>query len=241
MHLFENYPELLAAVSGKEDGSCRVRLAGDATVDTAARENRKTFAQKIGVGYENIVSGDLVHGNTIAVVSKTDAGRVLAGVDGIVTNARGVFLSVTVADCLPVFLYDPVLGNIGLVHCGWRGLSKNIIESATAKMVLDLGSAPHNIRAAIGPGIGVCHFEVQNDVLEKFSKYRDRALKQEGGKTYLDLKRIAHLQLLREGILQDNIETSGECTHCLDSKYFSFRRDKPQVLETMMAVIGFKE
>jgi YfiH family protein len=241
MKVFEDLPEVVAVISEKDDGSCRLRPSGDAVVDAAVRENRRAFVQKIGVKYDSIVAGDLVHGNAVAVVSKADAGKIFAGVDGIVVNARGIFLSVTVADCLPIFLYDAKSKALGLLHAGWRGLEDTIIYEGVRKMVTELESTAPDIHAAIGPGIGACHFEVRDDVVQKFSEYNNAALLWREGKKYLDLKKIARHQLLHAGIPEKNIEMGDECTYCLSSKYFSYRRDKPEVLETMMAVLGIKE
>ena len=90
----------------------------------------------------------------------------------------------------------------------------------------------------IGPGIGPCHFEVQDDVLERFREFYEEALARRDGKTFLDLKRIARRQLVNLGLKEESIEASPECTFCLEEKYFSARRDKPGKTEAMVAVIG---
>ena len=174
------------------------------------------------------------------MVGKNDLGSIIPGADGLLARDAGIFLSITVADCLLIFLYDPKIRAIGLLHAGWRGLAEKIISSGVRKMISDFGNNLCDIRTEIGPGIGPCHFEVKNDVAGKFGEFSREAMAEKGGRKYLDLKKIARLQLLNEGIAGDHIETSGECTHCLDSKYFSYRRDKPENIEAMMAIFGIR-
>ena len=196
---------------------------------------------KIGIGSKSLVATDLKHGSAVRIVDSRDAGRVVPDADALLTKSAGVFLSITVADCLPVFLYDPVNNCVGLIHAGWRGLAKNIIPKTIQKMRSEFKSGPENVLVRIGPGIGVCHFEVKKDLLEKFKNLPAGASVKKHGKHFLNLKKIARRQLETAGLKKNNIETSGDCTYDLRSKYFSYRRDKPEFIETMMAVIGIKK
>src|SRR3989344_5286726 len=87
-----------------------------------------------------------------------------------------------------------------------------------------------NLLAGIGPGIRECHFEVQEDIARLFGT-KER---------FVNLGSIIQKQLIELGIKKSNIEDSGECTYCLDQKYFSYRRDKPAQVEAMIAYIGRK-
>ena len=169
-----------------------------------------------------------------------DHGAVIPKTDALITNTSGIFLSITVADCLPVFLFDPKTNSVGLVHAGWRGLAKNIIPLTIQKMADELKCNPANIRAGVGPSIGGCCFEVEY-VPAELNGFLPSALQQKNGKKYLNLKAIAERQLEMAGIVPSHIEISGACTFDLSEKYFSRRRDKPEILETMMAVIGIRK
>ncbi len=72
------------------------------------------------------------------------------------------------ADCVPIMLYDPIRGVVGLVHAGWQGTVKKIAEKAVEKMQSHFGSKPGDILAGIGPSIGPDHYEIQRDVKERF-------------------------------------------------------------------------
>ncbi len=193
--------------------------------------NRKKFFKKIGITPEAVVTVGSLHKNHVQTVSIGDAGRVLGNVDGLLTQAKDLYLTLTVADCLPVYLFDPENKVVGLLHCGWRGIVSNILEGGISNMVKEFGSLPQNILVGIGPGIAKCHFEVGKDVAEKL----------DSSEKFVDLKRIVKERLLTLGLDEGNMETSPDCTFCLVDKYFSFRRDKPQTPQTMVAVIGMKD
>lgn len=219
----------------------RLKATGNRELDKIVNKNREGFVDSLEVNNASLVCAHLVHGNQVQKVSHEEGGKIVKGVDGLITDEKGVFLSITVADCLPVFLYDKEKEAVGIAHGGWRGLSQNILEAAIQKMIQGFGSKTENIIVAIGPGIGQCHFEVEDDVLSNFKEYLPDALVTKGDKTFLDLKEIAKIQLMKSGVKDENIEISPECTHCLQEKYFSYRRDKPEIIETMMAVMGIMD
>lgn len=193
-------------------------------------KNREKFFNKIGVNPKSVVTMGSLHRSNIRVVGKSDAGKIIKNTDGLLTKEKNLFLSLSVADCLPVYLYDVKSDAVGLLHCGWRGIIADIIERGIKKMMLIFGSCPKNIQALIGPGISKCHFMVGKDVAEKFSSTSN----------FIDLKKVVREKLLASGLLSKNITTDNRCTFCLKNNYFSFRRDKPESPQTMLAVIGIK-
>ncbi len=233
--IFNQYKNVLAILSQKADGSMKL-----AARDKKILANKKRFFKKLGITDDLVVSAGLVHGHKIKIVFAKDRGKTIAKTDGLITADKNIFLALTVADCLPIFLYDFKKEIIGLIHAGWRSLAKGIISSAIEKFISDFGSRPQNILAGIGPGIGSCHFEIKEDVLNKFKEFLPAALIERKNKTYLDLKKIAVSQLLESNLLREHIEISPECTYCLNKRYFSFRRDKSDPLETMLAVAAMK-
>jgi YfiH family protein len=96
-----------------------------------------------------------------------DGALKLAG-DALVTNQPGLLLAVQVADCLPILLVDPQQRVVAAVHAGWRGTARRIAEKAVGRMRLEFGCEPGNLRAAIGPGIHRCCYEVGPEVAETF-------------------------------------------------------------------------
>jgi len=210
--IFDGYPELEYGVSEKSDGAMKF--------DSLKRESY-LFAP--------YVLAHVVHGTRVVVAHADNRGGVLPETDGLVTKENNIFLVITVADCFPVYFYDPRTKTIGLIHAGWRGISQNIVKE-TAKVLEKSSADVKNLLAGIGPGIRECHFEVQEDIARLFGT-KER---------FVNLSSIIQKQLIELGFRKSNIEDSGECTYCLDQKYFSYRRDKPAQVEAMIAYIGRK-
>ena len=201
--------------------------------------NRNNYFLKQEINPELVVSAEIVHGNQVVTVDYNDSGKIIQSADGLVSKNKEIYLSVTSADCLPIFLFEPKKEIIGMIHAGWRSLEKGILSNAIKKIV-ELGGIPKNILVGIGPSICQKHYEIGPEVAAKFVKYSE-ALKKENNRTYLDLGKIAVLQLLGLGIKKDNIEISSECTFELYGKYFSARRDQKKEIEAMIAIIGMKK
>ena len=237
--LFDRYPELVATISTKADGNCYFAPTGDAKTDAATPTNRASFLARREIPSDRVVSAGLVHGGQAHHASTANDGVIISGTDALFANERDLFLSITVADCLPVFLFDPETKTFGLVHAGWRGLVAGVIPNTVHGMIEKCGVQAESLLAAIGPGIGACHFEVKDDVAKQFAQFPDAVLRR-GDRTFIDLKAVARKQLLAAGIQQDHLETSAECTYDLQEQYFSWRRDKPPFKETMIAVIGLQ-
>jgi len=235
--IFKDYPDLVCVLSEKKDGS--MRLLGREKTNRKIRENRKRFLKKLGIEEGLVTSAGLIHGSKIKIITKKEAGKIIKNTDGLLTSERDLFLSITVADCLPIFLYERKKKIIGLIHGGWRSLAKGILFEAVKKINKELGGSPRDILAGIGPGISQCHFEVKNDVLERFnpSLLKNSTIRRQK-KLFLDLKKIAQTQLINLGLKKENIEINSECTFCLSDKYFSYRREKPKIPKTMIAIIG---
>jgi polyphenol oxidase len=229
--------EIKWGMSEKKDGS--MKLYFDDVLDEAALGNRKKFFSALGVDLNNVVSADLAHGNNVAIAEKTDGGRLIPNTDALVTKEPGMFLTVTGADCVPIYFYDPKFRVVGLAHAGWRGVVKNIAAAAIAKMKENYGSELADIRVFVGPHIRSHHFEVKEDVAKEFASYPDRIVKPEG-KILIDLGGVIKDQLVSADVNENNIEIDQTCTFCENEKYFSFRRDKPTKLQTMVAYIGIK-
>jgi len=178
---------------------------GDAGGDTAEHvaANRAPLAG--AAGGRTLRIAHQVHA---AAVATDDAP--LAEADGQVTARADVAATVLVADCLPVALAAP--GAVAMLHAGWRGLAAGVLRHGLEA----LGDGP--VTAAIGPGIGVCCFEVGDEVREAFSAHpaarRGRNV---------DLKLIARRELRAAGV--ETVADCGLCTVCEPDLFFSHRRD----------------
>lgn len=185
--------------------------------------------------------------------------------DGMVTSTPGLLLAVQTADCLPIILADPKRRAVGIFHAGWRGTVKRIVEKGVGQMRLLFGTQPRDLRAAIGPGIHGCCYQVGEEVREKFEfqfayasklfhevkesdpvreKYpllfltaRAPGHGELPKKIFLDLVEANRQQLLAVGVPQKNIEASVLCTSCRTDLLFSYRAEK-NVTGRMMGVVG---
>ncbi len=163
----------------------------------------------------------LTHTNNVVAVGKKDGGKLYEDTDGLATNEKGIWLALPVADCLPIIIYDPAGKAASLVHAGWRGLDSGVLENALRLMNEKYGSNLFDLKVKLGACICQKHYEVKTDVLERFVSY-PAAVLLENGKYYLDLRKVAVIQLLAFGIPLKNIEIDSRCT-LEDSELFSFR------------------
>lgn len=235
--IFKDFPELSIIISSKDNGPMKVRY--ELKNDSKTLKNREKFLNKYGLTTKIVVSGKLAQTDKVRIVGKNDAGTFIPGIDGLITSERNLYLSITIADCLPIFIYNTEKKVIALVHTGWEGLAKGIISNVINVFVEQYKSNPKKILVGIGPGIGVCHFEVKTDVLNKF-KSNHEAIKKRDNKTFIDLKKIAESQLLVLGITKKHIEISPVCTYCEEEKYFSYRRGRTDPLEAMIVLMGLR-
>jgi polyphenol oxidase len=137
--------------------------------------------------------------------------------DALVTNRPGLALSIRTADCYPIFLADARNRAIAAIHAGWRGTAAHIVAKTLERMTSEFGTTPSDVYAAIGPGIGVCCYEVGEEVARQFG-YDVR--------THLDLVSENRKQLETAGVPSQNIEALGVCTFCDAERFFSYRREK---------------
>lgn len=226
-------------LGGVSTGECHSLNLGFNRNDTweNVTENYKIITRQLGIDYKKLVFSNQVHEDKIAVVTAQDRGKGiiiesdLLGVDGLVTNERQVPIITFYADCVPLFFLDPVKKVIALTHSGWRGTVKQIGMKTIHTMKNKYSCKVGNILAAVGPSIGICHFEVDWPVAEEFYRvYQDEAErfieKKSNGKYHIDLWKANILQLKRAGIKDENITLAKECTYCNKHKYFSHRGDQ---------------
>jgi YfiH family protein len=198
-------------------------------------ENRRRAAAALGTDIGRLVVPRQAHTDTVAIVGTPDAGRGAlddAGApprtDGLATGAPGVTLLVQSADCPLILIHDAVRGAIAAVHAGWRGALAGIAGRAVAMLRERLGCDPADLRACIGPSVGPCCYEVDEDVAEAFARVNPAGLAclaRTGRRAVLDLRTLNASQLVAAGIRPDRIEVARVCTRCDAARFFSVRRD----------------
>src|SRR6202034_2413540 len=145
--------------------------------------------------------------------------------DALLSDRAGVRVGIKTADCVPILLVDPSIPAVAAIHAGWRGSAENIARAAVSELAARWKVNPGNLRAAIGPSIGVCCYEVGPEVARHFEAWSSATwnsdLRHARGPVHLDLRAINEAQLRAAGVA--DIWKSGECTFCLPGRFYSFR------------------
>lgn len=239
--LFEQFEDLLCAVSTRKGGTSSGLFSsqnmGNFQQDKPQNifSNRIRFYNRLNVPENAIVLPGQIHSSNCCIVnSAADA----PDTDSLITTTPGLFLGVQTADCFPVFLYSPKSKAVAVVHAGWRGVVSGIIPKTLSKMSGDLDVNISVLYAVIGPGLQKECFEVQSDVYNKFpEKYIFPHI--EHSKRYLDLSGFIRSQLIGQGLRDNNIYQSVDCTKCQAEYYYSYRRDGINS-GRMLGIIGLK-
>jgi copper oxidase (laccase) domain-containing protein len=176
--------------SKKIDGNMRLFIDENNTI---ALKNRQKFLAKQGIESNKTIAIDLVHGKDIGRIYHQQPG-IVPGLDGIVTGVPGIFLTITAADCLPIFIYDPVKRVVGLAHMGWRGAIAGVVPEIFRVLTGDYGCNPADIKISMGPHICVQCYEFSDEDAGPFHYIDDQrhgsCCVVRHGKFWLDLQNL---------------------------------------------------
>lgn len=185
------------------------------------RGEKRLLGSFTPVREDRIVFLNQVHGDDIIdIVSAPPANSVHAGdADAAVTSLKGLCLVIRTADCVPVFLMDPVRGVLGAVHSGWKGTRLEIARKTLEFMARRYGSSPADVSALLLPSIGPQSYRVNRDVFDLFDRGR---IETEDG-LYLDLWEHIESSLRGAGVPAGNILNPRICTMQRNDRFFSHR------------------
>lgn len=202
-------------------------------LDENVLKNHKIFAKAVGFPYENIVTTNQTHTTNVRVVTKEDCGKGItkdrdySDVDGLITNVPGIVLTTYYADCVPLYILDPVNKAIGLSHSGWKGTVNRIGENTLKLMNENYGTNPKDVICCIGPSICQDCYEISEDVanefINEFGKNNKILYNKGNGKYRLNLWESVKQVFLDAGVEYDNIYTTDICTCCNKDELFSHR------------------
>ncbi len=162
-----------------------------------------------------------IHGDDVIVaVNSPAACQACPDADAYITNERNLPIAIRTADCVPVFMYDPLHKVIGLAHAGWKGTVKGIAVKTLNILQDKFNSQGSDVQVAIGPCIRPCCYQVGAEFKEHFPQ----DITERNGHLYVDVAANNRRQLIEAGVSPANISDCGICT-CCDTNYFSFRRD----------------
>jgi YfiH family protein len=279
-------PWLVHGFSTRSGGFSRAYGKGDLNLGftkddsrVAVERNRAAFLRALGVPTRSAHAGKKIaepfwplvtlrqiHSDIIHHVESIPS-EPLAG-DGLITATPGLLLAIQTADCLPVILVDAKRHAVGVFHAGWRGTLRRIVEKGVGEMFRHFGSRPRDLKAAIGPGVRGCCYEVGEEVRTRFESQFAyaanlfREVKESDPvrekypllfltarapghsdlpkKILLDLVEANRQQLLAAGVPAKNIEASKLCTNCRTDLLFSYRAEHGKT-GRMMAVAGIRQ
>lgn len=200
-------------------------------------DNRRLLFQAFGISLEQSVWCKQIHADGVVVVGAEDAGRgsteedsIVEDADALVTDTPGLSLCVTLADCVPVVIFDPARRVVGLAHAGWGGTVSRISSRTVEVMRERFGCDPDAIVAAIGPSIGPAGYEVGEDVIEHARVgYGERAAEilapAPGSKAIFDLWTANRIDLEGAGVSAERIEVSGIASDERLDEFYSHRHE----------------
>ena len=253
-------------------GDLNLGFTKDDTRDAVER-NREVFLTKLGAVTRRrkgqrlwpLVTLRQIHSDIIHNIEDIPS-EPLAG-DGMISSTPGLLLAIQTADCLPVIIVDTKRHAVGVFHAGWRGTVKRIVEKGVGEIIRCFGSRPQDLKAAIGPGIHGCCYEVGEEVRTKFESqfgYAGRLFREVKEsdpvrekypllflsarapghgelppKIFLDLVEANRQQLVATGVPAKSIEASPLCTNCHPELLFSYRAEKGKT-GRLMGVAGIR-
>jgi polyphenol oxidase len=263
---------LRAGFSARRDGGSQAYGRDELNLGWTAEDapeivaaNRRMFLKAVGGGTPEmpLVTVRQVHGASVVdlegagedgdvlsaepAMLMTAEGRARLEGDGLVTRTPGLWVGVITADCTPVLLVDVRQRAVGAFHAGWRGTVAGIVREGVSAMVKGYGSRLEDLRAAIGPCIAACCFEVGGEVVEQFrTAFGPHAagliLGQEAGGATVNLQAANRAWLTESGVPAAHIVTVEGCTACARDedgrrRFFSHRAERG-VTGRMLSVAG---
>lgn len=216
--LFAKYPQICHAISTKAFGT--MKKENNEVHHANLLKFVKSFSKKsIGISMNQIHGGNVqvVENSRLLVIEETDA---------IITNKRNLALTVLVADCVPVLVFDTEKNAIAVIHAGSKGLVFHVIENTISAMKTAFDSNPKDLIVGIGPSICNNCYEVNESFADQyisaFPECTD-CVTVKNKKYTINLPKLTTQLLQKQGILRNNIELADYCTRCDDALFYSYR------------------
>ncbi|MGN0158067.1 MAG: peptidoglycan editing factor PgeF [Brotaphodocola sp.] len=200
------------------------------------RENYRRMADFLDTDINRMVLSYQTHTTNVRVVTEIDEGKGVTcerdyqNIDGMVTNVPGITLVTFYADCVPLYILDPVHRAIGLSHSGWRGTVNRMGKETLKVMYREYQTEPKDVIACIGPSICQDCFEVGGEVAEAFADafsqeyHKGLFYQKDNGKYQLNLWKANRIIFEEAGVPSDQIHVTDICTRCNPELLFSHRK-----------------
>ena len=188
-------------------------------INTQYVENcKQQLALELKIDKKNILKQKQIHSDRILVVEDNNA---IAEADAMITKHIGICISVSLADCIGVLIYDSSQKVIAAVHSGWKGTHLNIIGKVIDKMISEFNCESQNLQFYISPSALVDNYEVGKEFIDYFPNTTEIR----NGKIYFDNLKTLKLQIFEKNCKKENIYCSPLDTFTNEDLQ-SFRRDK---------------
>ncbi len=200
------------------------RFVGDEP--SCVQRNMSIFLASCGMGeFEGkLINPVQVHGTKIVDVFKPPTSRHFDDeCDAVVTTLKHVPVMLCYADCVPVIMVAPT-GDFCVIHSGWRGTYDQIAYKALEHLSALSSCEPSSINVYIGPHIGKCCYEVDQELAQKFAScFGQGCVYTMDSKNHLDLEYCLRRSLNKAGANAKRIVSADMCTACNKEIFYSHR------------------
>ncbi|MBM2805601.1 MAG: Polyphenol oxidase [Deltaproteobacteria bacterium] len=213
---------------GKSDGvyaglNVSYRVGDDPKV---VSQNLCDMKQAVGIHDGKVVTMRQVHGDKIIEIKDKQL-KEAGEADGMITGEAGIHLGVLTADCVPLLFIAPKQRLAAALHAGWRGTLAGIAEKAVELFKQRYDVTADELAVALGPSIGVCCYEVKDDVagplMKKWGKLTTPSIAVKDGKSFVNLRRLNRDILRTAGVPGKQLHEIGPCTRCAPEDFYSYR------------------
>lgn len=242
---WENYQGLLHGFMGRRGGKSLGPFAG-LNVSYRVGDDPKVVSQNVcdvklaaGIHDGRIVTMKQMHGEDLVEVKDKNL-KEAGEADGMVTSEKDIYLAVLTADCVPLLFVAPKQRVVAAVHAGWRGTMAGIAEKTARLLKTRYGVEPSELEVALGPSIGICCYEVKDDVagplMKRWGKLTTPSIAVRDGKSFINLRRLNRDILRAAGVPGNQLFQVGPCTSCTPEDFFSYRRERSETGRQMSFV-----
>lgn len=185
--------------------------------------NRNWLLGQLGIARSQVAAYNQVHGNTVAT---GEPSWFTADADAATTNTPGTLLVMSVADCLPIVLYDQQTGAVAAIHAGWRGTVAGVTTATVRALSERYDGKAGNIIAVLGPAISAAQYEVGPEVVHaaKMAGLGSAiTAERANGHAQFDVRAANALQLTESGV--NAVYHVNHCTASEPELFYSHRRD----------------
>jgi purine-nucleoside/S-methyl-5'-thioadenosine phosphorylase / adenosine deaminase len=242
---WENYQGLLHGFMGRRGGKSLGPFAG-LNVSYRVGDDPKVVSQNVcdvklaaGIHDGRIVTMKQMHGEDLVEVKDKNL-KEAGEADGMVTSEKDIYLAVLTADCVPLLFVAPKQRVVAAVHAGWRGTMAGIAEKTARLLKTRYGVEPSELEVALGPSIGICCYEVKDDVagplIKRWGKLTTPSIAVRYGKSFINLRRLNRDILRAAGVPGNQLFQVGPCTSCTPEDFFSYRRERSETGRQMSFV-----